>query len=150
MHFCGKVKRAVLLREASRPRRASLAKAGKVQEKHIDILKYVNILIFNFKGCEMPKSKSILLDWEKVQRAADILKAVAHPTRLRIAELLQTREMTVGEIQESLGTSQSMTSQQLSLMKARGILKSRKAGKSVYYGVESPEVIQVLHCLKKC
>ena len=98
----------------------------------------------------MPKSKSNLLDWEKVQRAADILKTVAHPTRLRIAELLQTREMTVGEIQESLGASQSLTSQQLSLMKARGILKSRKVGKSVYYGVDSPEVIQVLHCLKSC
>jgi len=98
----------------------------------------------------MPKSKPILLDWEKAQRAADILKSVAHPTRLRIAELLQTGEMTVGEIQGTLGTSQSLTSQQLSLMKARGILKSRKVGKSVYYGVDSPEVIQVLHCLEKC
>lgn len=98
----------------------------------------------------MRKSKPILLDLEKVQRAAHVLKTVAHPTRLRIAELLQDREMTVGEIQESLGTSQSLTSHQLSLMKDRGILKSRKAGKSVYYGVNSPEVIQVLHCLKKC
>jgi len=98
----------------------------------------------------MGKSKPILLDWEKVQRAADILKTVAHPTRLRIAELLQDREMTVGQIQESLGTSQSLTSHQLSLMKDRGILKSRKAGKSVYYGVDSLEVIKVLHCLKKC
>ena len=98
----------------------------------------------------MAKAKAVLLDWEIVQRAADILKSMAHPTRLRIAELLQTREMTVGEIQESLGISQSMTSQQLSLMKGRGILKSRKVGKSVYYGVDSPKVIQVLHCLKKC
>jgi ArsR family transcriptional regulator len=118
--------------------------------KHIDILKYINIIIFNLRGHEMPKEKPILLDWEKVQRAAAILKTVAHPTRLRIAELLQTREMTVGEIQESIGTSQSLTSQQLSLMKTRGILKSRKVGKSVYYGVDSPEVIQVLHCLKNC
>lgn len=98
----------------------------------------------------MPRTKPVLLDWEKVQRAADILKSVAHPMRLRIAELLQSREMTVGEIQESLGTSQSLTSQQLALMKAKGILKSRKVGKSVYYGVDSPEVTQVLHCLKKC
>ena len=98
----------------------------------------------------MPRTKPVLLDWEKVQRAADILKSVAHPTRLRIADLLQSREMTVGEIQESLGTSQSLTSQQLTLMKAKGILKSRKVGKSVYYGVDSPEVIQVLSCLKKC
>jgi ArsR family transcriptional regulator len=137
--------------EVDKPARASAVKASQLKEKHIDILKYVNILIQNFEsGHDMPKSKPILLDWEKAQRAADILKTVAHPARLRIAELLQTREMTVGEIQECLGSSQSMTSQQLSLMKARGILKSRKAGKSVYYGVDSPEVIQVLHCLKKC
>jgi DNA-binding transcriptional ArsR family regulator len=51
----------------------------------------------------MSKAKPILLNWEKVQRAADILKTVAHPTRLRIAELLQTGEMTVGEIQEAPG-----------------------------------------------
>ena len=98
----------------------------------------------------MVKAKPVPLDIEKVQRAADILKSVAHPTRLQIVDLLQTREMTVGEIQECLGTSQSLTSQQLILMKARGILKSRKVGKRVYYGVDSPEVIQVLHCLRKC
>jgi len=98
----------------------------------------------------MAKAKPVPLDIEKVQRAADILKSVAHPARLQIVDLLQTREMTVGEIQECLGISQSLTSQQLILMKARGILKSRKVGKRVYYGVDSPEVIQVLHCLRKC
>lgn len=98
----------------------------------------------------MGKSGKALLEWEKVEKAADILKSVAHPLRLRILELLESDEMAVGEIQEFLGISQSLTSQQLSLMKARGILKSRKKGKQVYYCVERPEVIQVIDCLRKC
>jgi ArsR family transcriptional regulator len=97
----------------------------------------------------MQKSRSSLLEWEKIQKAADILKIVAHPLRLRIIEFLQNEELSVGEIQDLLGVSQSLTSQQLSLMKARGILKSRKNGNMVYYGIERPEVVQVINCLKK-
>ena len=98
----------------------------------------------------MGRNRKALLEWEKVEKAAEILKSVAHPLRLRIIELLESREMAVGELQELLGVSQSMTSQQLSLMKARGILKSRKNGKQVYYYVDRPEVTQVIHCLRKC
>jgi len=97
----------------------------------------------------MAKAKP-LLEWEKVEKAAEILKAVAHPLRLRIVEILQSQERSVGEIKELLGISQSLTSQQLALMKARGILKSRKNGKMVYYGIERPEVIHVIDCLRKC
>jgi DNA-binding transcriptional ArsR family regulator len=97
----------------------------------------------------MPRSRPSLLEWGKLQKAADILKTVAHPLRLRIIEFLQHEELSVGEIQDLLGVSQSLTSQQLSLMKAKGILKSRKSGNMVYYGIERLEVIQVINCLKK-
>jgi DNA-binding transcriptional ArsR family regulator len=116
-------------------------------------LTYSNIIIYlnlDFAyGVFMAKSKR-LLEWEKVERAADILKTVAHPLRLRIIEILQTKELSVSEIQDLLGISQSLTSQQLALMKAKGILKSRKNGKMVYYYIERPEVIQVINCLRKC
>lgn len=98
----------------------------------------------------MGKRGKALLEWEKVEKAAEILKSVAHPLRLRIIELLESQEMPVGQLQEMLGVSQSLTSQQLSLLKARGILKSRKNGKQVYYYVDRPEVIQVINCLRKC
>jgi DNA-binding transcriptional ArsR family regulator len=97
----------------------------------------------------MPRSRPSLLEWGKLQKAADILKTVAHPLRLRIIEFLQHEELSVGAIQDLLGVSQSLTSQQLSLMKAKGILKSRKSGNMVYYGIERLEVIQVINCLKK-
>ncbi|MCJ7593669.1 MAG: metalloregulator ArsR/SmtB family transcription factor [Desulfobacterales bacterium] len=97
----------------------------------------------------MDKKDRELLDWDKAERAADVLRAVAHPVRLKIIELLSGGEMTVTQIQEALGTTQSMTSQQLSLMKSRGILKSRRNGKSVHYCVERPEVVHVINCLKE-
>ncbi|MEW6666969.1 MAG: metalloregulator ArsR/SmtB family transcription factor [Thermodesulfobacteriota bacterium] len=98
----------------------------------------------------MPKRKVSLADWERVEKATEILKTVAHPLRLRIVDLLAGGERTVGDIQNQLGVSQSLTSQQLSLMKSRGVLKSRRMGKLTYYSIERPEVIQVLHCLRKC
>ena len=98
----------------------------------------------------MPKQRISLADWERVEKATGILKTVAHPLRLRIVDLLTEGERTVGDIQNNLGVSQSLTSQQLSLMKSRGVLKSRRVGKLTYYSIERPEVIQVLHCLRKC
>jgi ArsR family transcriptional regulator len=98
----------------------------------------------------MGNQESEQLDQKKVEQAAEILKSIAHPLRIRIAELLQSGEMTVGQIQSELGVSQSLTSQQLLLMKAKGILKSRKNGKSVHYFIARPQVIQVIECLKKC
>ncbi len=98
----------------------------------------------------MGKRKHLLVDWEKVEKAAEVLKTVAHPLRLRIVDILERGEMTVGDIQAALGISQSLTSQQLSLMKSKGILKSHRVGKLMYYSVDKPEVIQVLHCLRKC
>lgn len=98
----------------------------------------------------MVHQKAKPLDQKKVEQAAEILKSIAHPIRLRIAELLQGGEMTVGQIQSELGVSQPLTSQQLLLMKAKGILQSRKNGKSVHYFIAKPQVIQVIECLKKC
>ena len=98
----------------------------------------------------MGYQKAKPLDQKKVEEAAEILKSIAHPIRLRIAELLQGGEMTVGQIQSELGVSQPLTSQQLLLMKAKGSLQSRKNGKSVHYFIAKPQVIQVIECLKKC
>jgi DNA-binding transcriptional ArsR family regulator len=118
----------------------------------IDTSIYVNILIYTcLVGIAyMGNQESEPLDQKKVEQAAEILKSIAHPLRIRIAELLQSGEMTVGQIQSELGVSQSLTSQQLLLMKAKGILKSRKNGKSVHYFIARPQVIQVIECLKKC
>ncbi len=79
--------------------------------------------------------------------AADVLKAVAHPIRLQIVEALEVGEMSVGEIVEALGEKQAITSQQLNIMKDKGILTSRREGARVFYRIENENVIRVLGCV---
>ncbi len=78
---------------------------------------------------------------------AEVLKAVAHPVRLQIVELLQAKEMCVGDIAEALGGKQAITSQQLNMMKAKGVLSHRRDGARVYYRIENKNVIKLLHCI---
>lgn len=90
-----------------------------------------------------------ILDDEQLERAAETLKAVSHPARLRIIEILEEGERSVTEIQDSLGITQSLTSQHLSNMRVRGVLKCRKNGSMVYYSIANPDVVKVIHCIRR-
>jgi ArsR family transcriptional regulator len=87
------------------------------------------------------------MDKELAIHAAEVLKAVAHPLRLRIVDLLERGELCVGEIVATLGEKQSITSQQLTILKNRGILASRRDGARVFYRLENKNVTQVLNCV---
>jgi ArsR family transcriptional regulator len=87
------------------------------------------------------------MDKELAMHAAEVLKAVAHPLRLQIVEVLEDGELSVGEIVEALGEKQAITSQQLNLMKDKGVLTSRREGAHVYYRVSNPSAIKVLNCV---
>ena len=62
-----------------------------------------------------------------------IFKGVAHPVRLQLVNTILTKERTVGELSKIIGAKQSLTSQQLSILKFSGILKSNREGNKVYY-----------------
>lgn len=81
--------------------------------------------------------------WE----AAETLKAVAHPVRLKIVELLRHGEKCVGEIMRKIGSKQSITSQQLNMMKDKNVLQCRKEGTKVYYRIKNLDVIKVIDCI---
>ena len=84
---------------------------------------------------------------EILEHAAEVLKALAHPIRLQIVELLQAGEMCVGDIVKALGGKQAITSQQLNMMKAKGVLSCRRDGARVYYRIENRSVIKLLDCI---
>ena len=84
---------------------------------------------------------------ELAMHAAEILKAVAHPLRLQIVEVLAENERSVGEIAKVLGEKQAITSQQLALMKDKGVLTSRREGARVYYRIRNRSVVRVLNCV---
>jgi ArsR family transcriptional regulator len=89
------------------------------------------------------------IEQERIERAAEVLKTVAHPLRLRIVELLESGEKSVTELKELLGVTQPLTSQHLSQMRMRGVLGSRREGSQVYYAIANPDVVKVIHCIRR-
>ena len=75
---------------------------------------------------------------------AELFKALGHPVRIHILELLRDRERTVSELQAALGIDSSTVSQQLSVLRSRQLVAGRKEGTSVYYSVADPAVFELL------
>ena len=84
---------------------------------------------------------------ETAEHVAEVLKAIAHPVRLQIVALLENGEMCVNEIVTALGAKHAITSQQLNMMKARGVLSCRREGAKSYYRIQNPQVIRLLQCI---
>jgi ArsR family transcriptional regulator len=76
---------------------------------------------------------------------ADLFRALGHPTRIRILELLRGEtSITVGELQQSLGIGAATTSQHLSVLRSHALVVARREGTSVWYGVRDPEIYLLL------
>ncbi|MGH2603321.1 MAG: ArsR/SmtB family transcription factor, partial [Dehalococcoidia bacterium] len=71
-------------------------------------------------------------------------KALGHPVRIRILELLRGGEQTVSELQTHLDINASSVSQQLAVLRARQLVEGRNEGTSVYYRVTDPQVFDLL------
>lgn len=75
---------------------------------------------------------------ENLPKAAYLLKAIAHETRLCvILQLMQTKEKTVSQLMEDAQCGQSLLSHHLTDMRAKGILDCRKDGKNCYYSLKN-------------
>lgn len=95
-------------------------------------------------GCTVPAPEAALL-----QKAAEVLKTVAHPVRLRIIDHLECGEKSVMELCRCLDTPQAYMSQQLNLMKSKGILSSRRSGTHMIYSIADPRVVKIIHCVRQ-
>ena len=85
-----------------------------------------------------------------LETAAAIMRAIAHPLRLRVLEILEREvEVNVTRLCGETGASQPVVSQQLSRMRLEGVLDTRREGTSVFYRVARPEVLGVLDCIRK-
>lgn len=93
-------------------------------------------------------NKNMLISDKILETAAECLKCIAHPHRLKILDILEQGEFTVNEIVELLNISQSVTSDHLRLMHAKGILSSSRKGRNVYYKIAMPEITNILHCVR--
>jgi ArsR family transcriptional regulator len=75
---------------------------------------------------------------------AELFKALAHPARIRVLELLAEREHTVGELAERIGLEMSHLSQQLSVLRRAGIVESRRVKNTVVCSLADPRTSQLL------
>jgi Predicted transcriptional regulators len=80
---------------------------------------------------------------------AAFFKALAHPVRIQILELLVNGEKNVQELQDALGVEQPVVSQQLAVLRANNIVAGRKEGVSVRYSVRDPLIGELLSTARR-
>ena len=85
---------------------------------------------------------------EDIERASRSLKAMSHPLRLRILCILGDQEVSVQEIVECVGTSQSNISQHLAILRDKGILASRKDANRVFYRVGDARTLRLIDMMQ--
>ncbi|OGI38285.1 MAG: transcriptional regulator [Candidatus Muproteobacteria bacterium RBG_16_62_13] len=87
---------------------------------------------------------------EDIHHATRALKAMAHPLRLKILCLLGTEsEVSVQDIVDHVGTSQSNISQHLSILREKGIIASRKDANKVFYRVGDPRILGLIGSMRE-
>jgi ArsR family transcriptional regulator len=86
---------------------------------------------------------------EDVDRASRSLKAMSHPLRLKILCTLGDQEVSVQDIVEQVGTSQSNISQHLAILRDKGILASRKDANRVYYRVSDFRTLKLIGMMRE-
>lgn len=91
------------------------------------------------------------LDADRLEIAASMLKAIAHPMRIAILKNLEgDTRLTVTEIHELLGIEQSATSHHLGILKDKGVLCSKREGKNTFYYLKHKVLSNIIDCLQTC
>ncbi|WP_233198733.1 MULTISPECIES: ArsR/SmtB family transcription factor [Pirellulaceae] len=88
------------------------------------------------------------LEMDALSQAAECLKALAHPVRLRMVQLLLHGRYTVGEIAEDCGIAENLASEHLRLMQRCGFFTSERDGRRVYYSVAEPHLEDIMACIE--
>lgn len=83
-----------------------------------------------------------------LEEAAECLKTLAHPHRLRVVQMLLRGRYTVGELAEACGVPSHMASEHLRLMQRCGLLRSEKQGRKTYYQIAEPHLANIMACVE--
>ena len=102
--------------------------------------------VLNAENSEMD---ALFANDEDVDRASRSLKAMSHPLRLKILCTLGDQEVSVQDIVDQVGTSQSNISQHLAILRDKGILASRKDANRVYYRVGDFRTLKLIGMMRE-
>lgn len=88
---------------------------------------------------------------DKLEMAAGKLRAISHPMRIAIIELLsQGKPLSVTEIYKSLDIEQATASHHLNILKSKNVLVSRREGKKIFYDLRSHTLTEIIECINRC
>jgi ArsR family transcriptional regulator len=94
------------------------------------------------------KSETASYNDADINRAARCLKAMSHPLRLKILCVLGTQSISVQDIVEEVGTSQSNISQHLAILREKDILGYKKEANRVYYYIDDERMLQLISMMR--
>jgi len=97
----------------------------------------------------MGLNEALITKDEDIERASRSIKAMSHPLRLKILCSLGDKEVSVQDIVEMVGTSQSNISQHLAILRDKGILASRKDANRVYYRVGDNRTLRLISMMRE-
>ncbi|MFO7614013.1 MAG: metalloregulator ArsR/SmtB family transcription factor [Bacteroidales bacterium] len=93
----------------------------------------------------------IQLQIEKLEKAASKLRAMAHPMRIAIIDMLNNgNRMSVTEIYKKLKIEQAAASHHLNILKNKGVLVSQREGKKIFYSLKSDVLTEIIDCINRC
>ena len=98
---------------------------------------------------EFAETEELMTRDEDIDRASRSLKAMSHPLRLKILCTLGDAEISVQDIVEFVGTSQSNISQHLAILRDKGILAARKDANRVYYRVGDSRTLSLISMMRQ-
>ncbi len=96
----------------------------------------------------MARNPIQLTDLQSLQQAAECLRIIAHPWRLRMIQMLLRDRYMVAELAEACEIAPNMASEHLRLMQRAGLLESEKSGRRTYYNVAEPHLADILKCVE--
>jgi DNA-binding transcriptional ArsR family regulator len=100
-------------------------------------------------GAIMSQEEVLITRDEDIERASRSIKAMSHPLRLKILCALGDQEVSVQDIVNMVGTSQSNISQHLAILRDKGILASRKDANRVYYRVGDTRTLRLIGMMRE-
>ena len=98
--------------------------------------------------CQSQYANRLIDREEHIQQASRAIKAMAHPLRLKILCVLGDQEVSVQDIVDSVGTSQSNISQHLAILRDKGVLRTRKDANRVYYRIGDPRTLKLMGMMR--
>jgi DNA-binding transcriptional ArsR family regulator len=96
------------------------------------------------------RRERIAVDEGKATRVVEVLKAVAHPLRIRIVAILCQRQEHVNGLAEELGVPQAIVSQQLRILRLKNLVAATRADGFAHYRLAEPHLRDLVCCMERC